>query len=151
MCIDPTIISLILSGSSNGELFFLGLTTGMMSSIVASRRQVDRLSEKLKQAKNLVKDLQEEVEMKDQLTIQEIDWKASSSESSGTTNETPKGRSSSRCDQHETKPDMEKSEAMSKIEAELEAELERLELNMRTTSLDNIFEFVEVAMFSRRA
>lgn len=118
---------------------------GIMSSVVPSRIQVDRLNEKLKQAMNLVKDLQEELEMKDQLMVKEIDWKASSGESSGR-NRTP-DEHSSYCDWHKSKLDMEKSEAMSKIEAELEAELERLELNMNTTSLDNIHEFVEVTVF----
>ncbi|KAK4762735.1 hypothetical protein SAY86_008503 [Trapa natans] len=120
-------------GPSDGELFFLGLTIGMMTSIVTSSNQVDSLNEKLKQAKNLVKDLQEELEMKDMLTVKEIE-------------ETPKEESSSSCcDQEEARPeDTEKSEAMSKIEAELEAELERLELNMKTTTSDNIFEFDEL-------
>ncbi|KAK4763732.1 hypothetical protein SAY87_013170 [Trapa incisa] len=121
-------------GPSDGELFFLGLTIGMMTSIVTSSNQVDSLNEKLKQAKNLVKDLQEELEMKDMLTVKEIE-------------ETPKEESSSSCcDQEEARPeDTEKSEAMSKIEAELEAELERLELNMKTTASDNIFEFDEIS------
>ncbi|XP_031384507.1 uncharacterized protein LOC116198489 isoform X1 [Punica granatum] len=128
-------------GSSNGLLFFLGLMIGMTSSIVTNRTEVEKLHENLEQAKNLVKDLHEELEMKDQLIVKEIDWKAASAESSGR-NGTPNERSSYH-ERHEPRPDVEKSEAMSKIEAELEAELERLELNMEMTSLDNISELVE--------
>ncbi|KAK4779706.1 hypothetical protein SAY87_015812 [Trapa incisa] len=102
-----------------------------MSSIVRRRKQVDILNEKMKQAKNLVKESQDELEMKDMWTVKQIE-------------ETPKEQSSSCCDQEEAKPeDTKNSEVMTKIEAELKAELERLKLNMKTTTLDSIFEFVE--------
>uniref|UniRef100_A0A7N0TRF5 Uncharacterized protein n=1 Tax=Kalanchoe fedtschenkoi TaxID=63787 RepID=A0A7N0TRF5_KALFE len=110
-------------GSPSGMLLFLvGVTLGILSTALANRREVDKLTELLKQSKNLVQDLQEEIEMKDSVTVKEL--------------------ASEKIDIHES--DGKQSEMMSQIEAELEAELERLELNMKGSTLERIADFVEL-------
>lgn len=107
-------------------LFFLGITTGMMSTIVAHKREAEKLNDQLKQTNQLVQDLHEEIEMKDLLTIKVLGNR-----------------------DLEKKPDYGKTEdyvAISKIEAELEAELERLQSNMKPSSLETISNYVEVIM-----
>ncbi|XP_068308484.1 uncharacterized protein [Pyrus communis] len=93
-------------GSLDGAvLLCLGISIGIISSFIANKREVDKLKDLLKQTENLVQDLEEELEMKDSVTVKEI-----ADENYGAQEES--------------------SELISKIEAELEAELERLGLNM---------------------
>ncbi|XP_021893266.1 uncharacterized protein LOC110811165 [Carica papaya] len=89
-------------------LFSLGISVGIVASLIANKTEVDKLKELLKQTENLVQDLQEELEMKDSLTVRELN----------------------------DEKDGETLESMSKIEAELEAEFERLGLNVNTSSLE---------------
>lgn len=115
---------------------------GVMSTILSSKREMDRLNELLKQTENLVQDLQEELEMKDSLTVKELasepcitPERTSRKSSSKKATKSSTSKELDECwDHNEPKPDIGKSpvdsESMSKIEAELEAELERLELNM---------------------
>ncbi|XP_071721961.1 uncharacterized protein [Rutidosis leptorrhynchoides] len=103
-------------GSQNGAvLFCIGITIGLISSFMANRREVERFKELLKQTENLVQDLQEELEMKNSFTVKELKVDESA--------------------RYDKKP--ESSDSISKIEAELEAELERLGLNMNSSTLDN--------------
>ncbi|XP_041013275.1 uncharacterized protein LOC121256512 [Juglans microcarpa x Juglans regia] len=115
----------ISRGSPNGMLlFFLGITIGMMSTILAHKREAEKLNDQLKQTKQLVQDLHEEIEMKDLLTIKVLGNR-----------------------DLEKKPDYGKTEdyvAISKIEAELEADLERLQSNMKPSSLETISNYVEL-------
>jgi Skp family chaperone for outer membrane proteins len=104
-------------------LLFLGFTFGIIFTSVANKREVDNLNDLLNQTTNLVQDLHEELDMKDLYIVKEV----------GNEEET---------DHHKA----EDSEAICKIEAELEAELERLELNMKTSSLERISDYVEVIM-----
>nr|KYP45804.1 hypothetical protein KK1_032622 [Cajanus cajan] len=98
-------------------LFSLGISFGTITCIMANKREIDKLRELLKQTENLVQDLQEELEMKDSMTVKEL--------------------------QNENYE--EGSESMSKIEAELEAELERLGLDMNASSLEKkLSELVEL-------
>lgn len=129
----------------------------MMSSLMSYRREVDKLSALLKQTEDLVQDLQEELDMKDLLTVKEI--AAKGHESQDTHEETigkdkeivafsseqkfgqlPEG-------QHED-CDERQEESMRKIEAELEAELATLELNMTSSTLDaQLSDLLEVSVF----
>ncbi|XP_042498859.1 uncharacterized protein LOC122077118 [Macadamia integrifolia] len=135
-------------GSPNGMLLFcIGVAFGVVSTVMSNKREVDRLNEFLKQTENLVQDLQEELEMKDSLTVKEL------------TNEGYEPQENNHYSIHHQPPasifpqqeltesinfngkepydqnEDEKSEIMSKIEAELEAELERLELNMCSSTV----------------
>ncbi|KAK9926108.1 hypothetical protein M0R45_023357 [Rubus argutus] len=133
-------------GSPHGVvLFCLGISIGVISSIIANKEEVDKLKDVLKQTESLVDDLQEELEMKDSATVKELaneNYGSQDTSDNSVFNRalnpfSPKqnmdkydGR-----DSYEQKAE-ESSESMSKIEAELEAELERLELNMNTSTLE---------------
>uniref|UniRef100_A0A6M2F8Z7 Uncharacterized protein n=1 Tax=Populus davidiana TaxID=266767 RepID=A0A6M2F8Z7_9ROSI len=123
-------------------LFCLGVSIGIISSLMANGREVNQLKEDLKHTQNLVQDLQEELEMKDSLTVKQL--ANENNESQDTCDNSFHYRASnphlliqnvndsmnnigavSYNENTEQSP-----ESMSKIEAELEAELERLGLNM---------------------
>ncbi|CAL5399305.1 unnamed protein product [Camellia sinensis] len=141
-------------GSPNGMLlFFIGITIGMMSAVVANNREVDNLNELLKQTENLVRDLHEEIEMKDMLTVKElasedIQFQFQETIDCSRNREPISSSSKEEFTTHKSKePDdrkVENHELMSEIEAELEAELERLELNMKASTSERISDFVEL-------
>ncbi|KAM4110406.1 hypothetical protein ACB094_03G192900 [Castanea mollissima] len=138
-------------GSPNGMLlFFLGINIGLMSTIVAIKREVDKLNAVLKQAKNLVQDLHEELKINDLFNVKELsnkDFESCGANGFSFLNHTPNASLTERELDKSKKYDeseADDSEAISKIEAELEAELERLELNMKTYSLDRISNYVEL-------
>ncbi|CAA6662945.1 unnamed protein product [Spirodela intermedia] len=140
-------------------LFFcLGVSVGVMSSFLSSSREVDKLNDLLKQRENLVQDLQEELVMKDSLSVSEIADETHKGQEH--TNHSPdveeKIYSSPKCGSTSSSPEPqqdnlgspalsrggESEESLSKIEAELEAELEKLELNINATSLEVEPDFV---------
>ncbi|GFZ12155.1 hypothetical protein Acr_23g0005400 [Actinidia rufa] len=138
-----------LAGSSHGALLFgLGISIGLISSFLANKREVDKLNDLLKQTENLVQDLQDELEMKDSLTVKELaieDYGSQDTCYRSYNKSAPHSSSSQqnldRLTTYDVKelPDGkadEDSASMSKIEAELEAELERLELNMNSSTLE---------------
>ncbi|KAL4639729.1 hypothetical protein ACB092_03G238900 [Castanea dentata] len=131
-------------------LFFLGINIGLMSTIVAKKREVDNLNAVLKQAKNLVQDLHEGLKINDLFNVKELsnkDFESCGANGFSFLNHTPNASLTERELDKSKKYDeseADDSEAISKIEAELEAELERLELNMKTYSLDRISNYVEL-------
>ncbi|XP_058193623.1 uncharacterized protein LOC131310559 [Rhododendron vialii] len=140
-------------GSPEGMLLFIiGITIGIISTIISNKKEMDDLSEMLKQSENLVRDLQEELEMKAMLTVKEIAGEYHQSQVTtdcSSSNPEPIASSSKqKSAKHERKElddqEVESHELMSKIEAELEAELERLELNMKASTLESISDFVEL-------
>ncbi|KAI3412449.1 uncharacterized protein J3R85_017387 [Psidium guajava] len=134
-------------GSLHGTILFcLGISIGTMSSILANQKEVDKLKELLKQTENLVQDLQEEIEMKDSLTVKEL--ASENYESQDTHNGSLRDTAPSPFSLEHSVIDRrvftkesyspkvgETPDGMSKIEAELEAELERLGLNMNVSRL----------------
>ncbi|OEL19462.1 hypothetical protein BAE44_0019517 [Dichanthelium oligosanthes] len=100
-------------------LFSTGLSIGILSSSLSNKEEFDKLKGTLKRMENLVQDLQDELEMKEGLTVKELP-----NESSG------------EHDDDNTKIHVVDPEPMSKIEAELEAELARLELNITSKRLE---------------
>ncbi|KAL9438438.1 hypothetical protein AB3S75_024165 [Citrus x aurantiifolia] len=145
-------------GSQDAKtLFCLGISIGIISSFIANRGEVDKLKELLKQAENLVQDLQEELEMKDSLTVKELANENNDSLSAcdnSFNDSMPKHFCLEQSKDTLAKHDGEKSfdknaeesiESMSQIEAELEAELERMGLNMNSSSLERrLSDFVEL-------
>ncbi|KAK7411338.1 hypothetical protein VNO78_02771 [Psophocarpus tetragonolobus] len=137
-------------------LFSLGISFGMIASISANKRETDKLRELLKQTENLVQDLQEELEMKDSMTVKELqnenyglqDTCDRSSYDKELNEFSPEKHvdNSPRTDSKQYHQKVEQSsESMSKIEAELEAELERLGLDMNASSLERkLSELVEL-------
>ncbi|XP_068306319.1 COP1-interactive protein 1 [Pyrus communis] len=130
-------------GSLDGAvLFCLGISIGIISSLIANKREVDKLKDLLKQTENLVQDLAEELQMKDSVTMKEIaneNYGAQDTCDSSVFYKAPNSFSTEQnMDKYDGKNSYnwkaeESSESMSKIEAELEAELERLGLNMNTS------------------
>lgn len=130
--------------------FCIGISIGMISALLLKRTEVDKLSKLLKQTEDLVQDLQEELEMKDSLSVKELAYGTYESqklkhgnsktvESSGpgqNQNLTPHTTSRDECDCQHLNKNGENSESLRKIEAELEAELERLEQNMNACSME---------------
>ncbi|KAM7269794.1 hypothetical protein ACFE04_025291 [Oxalis oulophora] len=99
-------------GSSHGMLlFFLGMIIGMISPLISGITEVDGLNVQQEQTQSLIIDLQEELKLKDLLTVDELPTENSVNSSAPTTSYT----------QNELN--------QLEIEAELEAELEKLELN----------------------
>lgn len=152
---------LISTGSLYGTfLFFIGISIGMLSSFMTSKSEVDKLKELLKQTENLVQDLQEELEMKDSLTVKEL--ANENYESQGACDNSISKLALSKipseqniyCSTRDESEDShcqkanENSESIRKIEAELEAELERLGLNMNVSTLERrLSEVVEVIFY----
>ncbi|KAL1334234.1 hypothetical protein HN51_063122 [Arachis hypogaea] len=138
-------------------LFSLGISFGILSTTLANKREMDKLRELLKKNENLVQDLQEELDMKDSMTVKELHSENYGSQDTCDHSFCDKELNGFSPEKHtdnspitnlkkiyDEKED-ENSECMSKIEAELEAELERLGLNMNESSLDRrLSELVEV-------
>ncbi|XP_048528556.1 uncharacterized protein LOC125508042 [Triticum urartu] len=109
-------------------MFSSGVGIGIISSSLSSKKDLDSLNGTLKRMENLVQDLQDELEMKEGLTVKELP------------NET-----SGELDDGNIKAQTPDSISMSKIEAELEAELARLELNITSNHLEEEpFDLIEI-------
>lgn len=131
-------------GAPSGQfLFYLGISIGIMYNIIAQKLEIEKLKESLNQSENLVQDLQEELEMKDSLIVKELVIDDSSQDAHETSligKELNMFSSEAdadllmRCANDESANPKE-VKSMSKIEAELEAELERLELSMNGTTM----------------
>lgn len=144
-------------GSSHGAfLVCLGISAGIFSSFLAHKKEVDKLNGLLKQTENLVQDLEEELEMRDSLTVEELatgDYESQDTHNSSYNNELlrvfspqKKLNNSSKHRAEEYHCRHSEGESISKIEAELEAELERLEFNVNSFKLED--ECSEVRTFS---
>ncbi|GAB2270118.1 hypothetical protein Dimus_005026 [Dionaea muscipula] len=150
-------------GSPSGAvLFFLGIFVGMLSTIIANKLEVEKLKDLLEQSENLVEDLQEELEMKDSLTVKELvnnhDSLLNSNDCSinkknligHSPQSDPKKEEATKYNSEEANAEEAaeasgKLESITNIEAELEAELERLELNMKeSSSQQRLLDLIEV-------
>ncbi|CAL0325762.1 unnamed protein product [Lupinus luteus] len=145
-------------------IFSLGIIFGIIACILANKREMDKLRELLKHNENLVQDLQEDLQMKDSMTVEELHGEIYSSQEThdhfffdkNLNGLSPEKHVDNSPEKHvDNSPVIdgkrsynqekeESSESMSKIEAELEAEFERLGLNMNESSLDRrLSELVE--------
>lgn len=140
-----------MSGSMHGMIIFsLGVYMGIISSAAGKKREVDKLKELLKQTENLVQDLQEELEMKDSLIVKELANEIYGSQDTHRASFLDAASSPFSCEQREGDISKEvhnprtgeSMDSMSKIEAELEAELERLGLNVGLSNAQVIFRCV---------
>ena len=59
-------------------LFSIGVSIGIISSSLSNKKEFDTLKGTLKQMENLVQDLQDELEMKEGLTVKELPNETSS-------------------------------------------------------------------------
>lgn len=119
---------------------------------------MEKLRESLKQTENLFHDLQEELEMKDSMRVRELhsenygsqgtsDHSFCDKELNGFSPEKHTDNSPvPDCTKSYDQKEEESSESVRRIEAELEAELERLGLNMNESSPERpLSELVEVS------
>ncbi|KAJ0248768.1 Uncharacterized protein HA466_0158220 [Hirschfeldia incana] len=86
-------------------LLQIGVSIGIMASFMARQAEMSKVKQDLKETEN--DGLEDELEMKDSLIVKEVDAEKAA----------------------------ENTESISNIEAELEAELERLEINMNTSNM----------------
>ncbi|KAI3759244.1 hypothetical protein L6452_06915 [Arctium lappa] len=143
-------------GSSDATLLLcLGMSFGIISSFLANRKEVEKVNGLLKQKESLVQDLEEELEMKDSLIMQELtieDHKPQRMDGGSSNDGSPHSVSHERDWEQSTNRNngntiiqKAKDDSFSKIEAELEAELEMLELSMTSSTLERrISNLVEV-------
>jgi hypothetical protein len=129
-------------------MFSSGVQIGTISSSLSSKKDVDSLKGTLKRMENLVQDLQDELDMKEGLTVKELPNEMSGEQDGkSTTVKTKKHllhtHNKSVCSffplliiDDIIKAHTADSEPMSKIEAELEAELVRLEFNITSNHLE---------------
>ncbi|KAK4750455.1 hypothetical protein SAY87_003937 [Trapa incisa] len=126
-------------------LLCIGISLGVMFSILANKKEVDKLKELLKQTENLVQDLQDELELRDSLTVKEL--ACETCESLDAHNNSMHGTA---CNIFSTEQFMEihtrctgierasmNTDSMTRIEIELEAELERLGLDIKASNLES--------------
>ncbi|CAH8312718.1 unnamed protein product [Eruca vesicaria subsp. sativa] len=98
-------------GSKDAALLLcVGISIGIISSFVANQTEVNKVKEELKQTENLVNDSEDELKKKDSLAVND--------------------------DLHDGEKTAENSESISEIEAELVAELERLQMNMNSSNIE---------------
>ncbi|CAA0820876.1 Unknown protein [Striga hermonthica] len=142
--------TLSMSGSSSDGalLFYLGLTMGITYSSLHQKREIEKLRNSLKQTEDLVEDLQEELEMKDASTLKEVaveDHESVDVQNYSYFNDPMQSLSPEQkldCSPSNFNEDYRdrdsEEESLRKIEAELEAELDRLALasNMKSSSLE---------------
>ncbi|KAF3681473.1 putative epoxide hydrolase 4-like [Capsicum annuum] len=127
------------TGLENGmALLYIGIVSGMMSAVIANRREIEKVNEKLKWTKNLVQELEEELNVRE---IANDDYENPNLCSPSMLSVDEPTRQTSESTNHMA---AENHESMSEIEAELEAELERLEMNMKVSTFERISDFVEL-------
>lgn len=136
----------ITSGSSHAkQLLCLGMSLGLITSYMANKQEIVKLNGLLKQTENLVQDLHDELEMKDALIVQEINIEDEKSQPACNNNVSLEDESllsvsqhdleeSTNYDNREFEDPKAKQDSLSNIEAELEAELEMLEMNITSSS-----------------
>lgn len=147
---NPSEVSQMKGAHDRVPSFCIGISIGIISGLLLKRTEVDKLNKLLKQTEDLVQDLQEELEMKGSLSVKELangtyesqklkHWNSKSEESTVLGQDrslTPNSTSLDEHDQLHLNKAGGNSESLSKIEAELEAELERLEQSMNDCSLE---------------
>lgn len=67
------LIAALLPGFHNAKFsFFLGISDGIVSTIITNRSEVENMNALITETDNLVQDLQEELKMNDLMNIKEI-------------------------------------------------------------------------------
>ncbi|KAJ6810779.1 uncharacterized protein M6B38_104620 [Iris pallida] len=130
-------------GSVDGVLLFcLGVGIGVITIILLNKAELEKLNKLLKHTENVVQDLQEELEMKDSLSVKDLTCGTNQNLQHFDAKESinlwgnQKPASHSTADEKErghldfNKAGDNSDEPLSKIEAELEVELQRLEENI---------------------
>lgn len=125
--------------SDRALLFYIGLTMGVVSSFLANKQESEKMKCLLKQTESLVQDLQEELEMKDSLTVKELaaeDFDLQDVHTDHCVDDTGHSLSLEEKSDEEYCSQKAEEKSLIEIEAELEAELQRLESSMNSSSLE---------------
>lgn len=130
--------------SSGCLLFSFGIGVGIMYAIISSRKEIERLNYLLRQTEELVEDLEEELKMHDSLSVKDLTgeahncvetWRDPFGEGHGTRHTSSSDKLPEVGCEIGERISIEEPEKrmqnMTRVEAELEAELERLELNFK--------------------
>ncbi|CAL9088595.1 unnamed protein product [Musa textilis] len=127
------------------HIFSIGVSLGIISTMLSNRKEIENLNNMLKVSENLIQDLQEELEMKDAVTVKELANEAcghqkpvdSIAESiKSAIDQLPESYFPVEEKDEYDQLNFSKEESRSKIEAELQIELEKLELSMNRPSLN---------------
>ncbi|XP_065004383.1 uncharacterized protein LOC103982148 isoform X2 [Musa acuminata AAA Group] len=145
----------VFPGSLDGmHIFSVGVSLGFVSAILSNRKEIEKLNNMLKSSENLVQDLEEELEMKESIIVKELaDEACGCQEPSDIIAEIETTESSriqvsssyflTQNNEHNLLL-LPKEDSRSKIEAELEIELERLELNIASSLNGEMSTFNEI-------
>ncbi|KAH6798703.1 hypothetical protein C2S51_035187 [Perilla frutescens var. frutescens] len=141
-------------GAETMLLFITGMTVGIFTATTSWKNEVDKLNRQLMQMQNLVQDLHEELDMKEMMMVKELDMEGvlSPGEEEDLSTEEPvsspslvkAGKLSNTDGMKANDKKAENLELLSRIEAELQAELEMLEQNMKESELKRISNVVEL-------
>ncbi|RWW76384.1 hypothetical protein BHE74_00015550, partial [Ensete ventricosum] len=146
---------IVFPGSLDGmHIFSVGVSLGFISAILSNRKEIEKLNNMLKSSENLVQDLEEELEMKESIIVKELaDEGCGCLEPSDIIAEVETTESSriqvsssyfpTQNNEHNLLL-LPTEDSRSKIEAELEIELERLELNIASSLNGEMSAFNEV-------
>ncbi|RRT37250.1 hypothetical protein B296_00054471, partial [Ensete ventricosum] len=146
---------IVFPGSLDGmHIFSVGVSLGFISAILSNRKEIEKLNNMLKSSENLVQDLEEELEMKESIIVKELaDEGCGCLEPSDIIAEVETTESSriqvsssyfpTQNNEHNLLL-LPKEDSRSKIEAELEIELERLELNIASSLNGEMSAFNEI-------
>lgn len=173
-CLLSILSARMFSASSNETLLWpglfdkifmycLGVNVGVMFAALANKRELEKLNGMLKYSESLVQDLQEELEMKDSVFVRELENETNEAREPNLISNAEKSTASiqnqalpspepvnviEEDDQQAPSELASDPEALTKIEAELEAELERLEQSLNASSLkQRIHDLTEVWLF----
>lgn len=112
---------------------------GVVSSFLANKQEAEKMKCLLKQTESLVQDLQEELEMKDSLTVKELaaeDFELQDVHTDHGVDDTGHSLSLEEKSDEEYCSQKAEEKSLNEIEAELEAELQRLESSINSSSLE---------------
>ncbi|GLJ16140.1 hypothetical protein SUGI_0269100 [Cryptomeria japonica] len=126
-------------------LVCFGVGIGIMSTVMSSRREMERLTCLLRQREELVEDLEEELEMRGSWSVKDLTddaricletWRNPLGKKQGQSDASLDALSNEACEvdgRASVRDPDKKMENMTSVEAELEAELEKLEFNLHSS------------------
>lgn len=127
-------------------LFITGMTIGILSATWSWKKEVDKLNKQLNQMDNLVQDLHDELDMKETLMVKELKLSDEGGlPSAAISSPVEKITESNKVYSLKTNEiNAENLELLSRIEEELQAELEMLEQNMNVSAVERLSSVIEV-------
>ncbi|KAL8518519.1 hypothetical protein ACS0TY_009766 [Phlomoides rotata] len=126
-------------------LFITGMTIGILSATWSWKKEVDKLNKQLNQMDSLVQDLHEELDMKEMIMVKELQTDEGVLPSASISSPVEIFDESNKFYSLNTnEKNAENLELLSRIEEELQAELEMLEQNMKVSAVERLSSVVEI-------